>query len=158
MKRILKLVFIGLLVITGIYLFLPGPAFPEPPPGSLISSEPADIESVYRKAYYTNLSRSEIMKYYKNEFNAPLQFGLNHPPEDATEIIRDQTRSNYLEELVHPWKESLFVNGFTPDKPQDIMVRDNKIYASKITIRFVPSTPAQRLTVLFMVAAICLLI
>lgn len=154
MKIILRLVFIGILVLIGIYLVLPSPSAPPPPPGSLISLEPADTESIYRQAYYTNLSRSEIMSYYQRQFYSYLQFDLNHPPEDAASLIRDQTRSNYLEELVHPWKESLYINGYVPTKPEDQIVRDGIPYSAKITTHIVPSTRITRLTILFLAACL----
>lgn len=148
MKAILRLLGLVVLIVVGAYLLSPSPKVPVPPPGSLISIEPADTESVYRQAYYTNLSRSEIMHYYKQQWNSKFQFDLNHPPEDAATLIRDQTRSNYLEELVHPWKEVLYVNGYTPTKPEDMIVREGKIYAAKITVHYIPSAPVTRLTVL----------
>ena len=43
------------------------------------------------------------------------QFGwgerLNYPPEDAQTLIRDQTQATFLEEIVHPMRESLFIAG-----------------------------------------------
>ena len=152
MRKFATLVLIGLLVLIGTYLALPAPTFPEPPPGSLVSVEPADTESIFRKAFYTNLSRAEIMTYYRKEFYSPLLLVLNLPPEDAAIFIRDQTRSSYLEEIVHPGKQSLFINGFVPDKIQDTIIRDNELYKSKITVRYVPSTLVTRFTVLLMIA------
>ncbi len=150
MRKFVLLVFIVVLAFIGIYLILPSPTFPNPPPGSLISVEPADTESTYRQAFYTNLSRAEIIQYYKQAFRTPLQLRLNHPPEDAATFIRDQTRSSFLEELVHPGKEVLFINGFVPKEVADTIVRDNKVYQSKITVRYVPSSVPTRLTVLLM--------
>lgn len=150
MRKLASLVFIGLLVFIGIYLVWPTPDLPEPPPGSLKSVEPADTETVLRQAFYTDLSRADVIAYYKQAFRAPLQIRLNHPPEDAAVVIRDQTRSNYLEELVHPGKEALFINGFVPEKIQDTIVRNGKVYKSKITVHMVPSGISTRLTVLLM--------
>jgi hypothetical protein len=142
----------------GIYLLLPTPGFPTPPPGVLLSDEPADTESMYRRAYYTDLSREEILGHYSKVFAHPLQFRLNLPPEDAYAVIRDQTRSSYLEELIHPWKESLYVNGFVPVLPQDEIKVQGRVFANKITVRLVPSHPVARITVLFMTATCLYLI
>jgi hypothetical protein len=140
-------IFLALLALVGVWYFLiPSPELPDPPGDSLVSHEPADTESPYRKAYYTNLKREEIMSYYKKVFYSPGQIRLNLPPEDAQIVIRDQTRSNFLEELVHPGKEVLYVNGFYPDKPQDQIIRNDKIYIGKITVRMVPTHPITRLT------------
>lgn len=158
MRVIIRLVLFVVLVLIGVYLSLPSSDIPTPPPGSLVSVEPADTESVYRRAYYTNLSRSAVMQYYAESLAHPLLVNLNHPPEDAGILIRDQTRSNFLQEFVHPWKESLFVNGFVPTLPQDIIVRDGKEYASKMTVHLVPSTIVTRLTVLLATAIVSYLI
>lgn len=152
MKLVKRWALITLLVLASIYLALPSPSFPPPPSGSYISQEPADTESIYRQAFYTNLSRSEIMNYYKSHFRTPFQFDLNHPPEDATTLIRDQTRSSYLEELIHPWKEVLYVNGYVPTKPEDVIVRNGIVFSAKVTVHYVPSTLVARLTVLSMTA------
>jgi hypothetical protein len=141
------LFFLAILGVGGvIYLLWPTSGFPPPPPDSLISYEPADNENPYRRAFYTDLDRSEIVSYYIQTFNSLFQIRLNLPPEDAQLVIRDQTRSGFLEELVHPGKDALYINGFYPSKPQDIFVRDGKIYRGKITVRYVPSHPVTRLT------------
>lgn len=158
MKNIAKLVFIGLLVLIGIYLVLPSPRFPAPPPGSLTSIEPADTESVYRRAYFTNLSRAEILDYYSRVFFVPGQFRLNYPPEEAFSLVRDQTRSSFLEEIVHMGRESLYVNGFEPTLPTEQINRDGIHYRNKVTVRYVPSHPVTRLTVLGLVCVSCYLV
>lgn len=151
----MKFAVIVIICIVGAYLLLPPPRFPSPPSGSLESTEPADTESIYRKAYYTDLSREEIIAHYSRQFAHPLQFRLNLPPEDAYSVIRDQTRSSFLEEIVLPWKASLYINGFTPTLPSDQIERNGKIYATKITVRMIPSHPAARVTVLGM-TGVCL--
>lgn len=134
-------------LFTIYYLLIPTPGFPPPPPGSLVSEEPADTESVYRKAYFTNLSRAEIIDYYKGKWRRPF-IRLIIPPEDSQSVIRDQTRSSWLEEFVHPGKDSLYVNGFYPTKPTEQINIDGIHYQAKITARYIPSHPATRLTAL----------
>lgn len=141
-------------ILLSIYLLLPSPKFPDAPPGSLQSNEPADTESIYRRAYYTNLTRPEIMAYYEAAFGTLPQFRLNHPPEDATSLIRDQTRSSFLEEIVHPLRESFYINGFVPTLPTE-QINIHKIhYLNKVTVRYVPSHPVTRLTVLLMLLVV----
>ena len=140
-----------LLVFIGIYLLIPVPGFPQPPPDSFVSNEPADTESVYRRAFYTNLSRAEIVNYYKSRWDWPF-VRLNHPPEFSFEFIRDQTRSSWLEEFVHPWKDSLYVSGFYPTTPQDQFNYSGSHYIGKVTLHYFPSFPVTRLTALALTA------
>lgn len=151
MRSIVYVFFILLVFGTAAYLAIPSPQFPPPPPNSLQSDEPADTESIYRRAYYTNFSRSQVMDYYQRQFNsALLQIRLNYPPEEATTFIRDQTRSSWLEELVHPGRESIFINGFYPTKPTEQININGVHYLNKITVHLFPSRAVSRLTVLGM--------
>lgn len=138
------------------YLLLPKPEI-APLPNSFKSTEPGDtVEIPGVSAYYTNMDRSEVMNFYKREFGG-LTLRLNHPPEYAKEIIRDTIHSEFFEELVHPFRESLFVNGWTPredeeyqrgvKKPLYEFERGGEKYQSKITLYFVPSNPLIRLVV-----------
>ena len=142
-----KVVVPVLLLFTIYYLLFPVPGFPPPPPDSLVSTEPADTESIYRKAYYTDLSREQIINYYKTQWRWPF-IRLIIPPEDAQTVIRDQTRSSWLEKFVHPIKDSLYVNGFYPNKPTEQINIDGVHYQAKITARYIPSHPITRLTVM----------
>lgn len=138
-----------LLLFTIYYLLLPSPSFPPPPAGSLRSNEPGDMESIYRRAYFTNYSRGEILKYYQHVFRIPFfQILLNYPPEEAFTLVRDQTKSSWLQEIVHPWRESIFINGFYPTKPTEQININGVHYINKITVRYIPSHPVTRLTVL----------
>ncbi len=143
--------FILLFVIC--YLLFPARGFPPPPPNSIQSLEPADTESINRRAYYTNLTRAEILAFYKQNFNARA-LRLNHPPEEAQTLIRDQTRSSWLEELYLPFRDSYLINGFYPTLPTEQINIDNVHYENKITVRYIPSHPISRLTVLLL-ASIC---
>lgn len=149
----MKITLIIIFIIIGVYLILPAPAFPPPPPGSIQSTEPADTESIYRRAYYSNLSRSEVMAFYQRQFFLFPQIVLNHPPEEAYSLIRDQTRSSWLEQLVHPWRETLYINGFYPVKPTEQININGTRYLNKITLHYFPSHPATRLTVLLLAVA-----
>lgn len=127
------------------YLALPGFNFPEPPPGSLQSQEPGDTETPLRRAYFTDYDRGQVMAWYKDQMSRsfmgiPLPtYLLNYPPEDAQTLIRDQTRTTFLEEIVHPMRESVYVNGFEPSDPKDAVIINGTHYRQKIIIKYVPS-------------------
>ena len=138
--------FILFSIILLVYLSLPNPEFPTPPSDALQSDEPGDTETPLRRAYFTNLTRDEVMQHYKNEFKGSSFFGiylptyrLNYPPEEAQTIIRDQTRSTFLEEIVHPFRESVFINGFEPKDPKDAIEIKGRPWRQKIIVRYVPS-------------------
>jgi hypothetical protein len=154
MKLLLKILYVFFSVIFLSYLALPNPEFPSPPPDALQSDEPADTETPLRRAYFTNLTREEVMNHYKNQLikssfvGIPLPtYRLNYPPEEAQTIIRDQTRSTFLEEIVHPFRESVFVNGFEPKTAKDAIFIGGRDWRQKIIIRFVPSVTYIRLII-----------
>ncbi len=154
MKRIIKIVLLLSFFCGIIYLLPPLPAFPDPPKDSLMSNEPADMESIYRKAYFTNLTRSEIMNHYDNEFKGWLSFRLDQRREDAYSIIRDQTPSSYLEEIVQPGRGSLYINVYVPDKPTDQINRNGIHYLNKVTIHYMSSHVVSRLTAWLLVLGV----
>lgn len=121
-------------------MLLPAEGFPAAPEGAVQSFEPADTETPLRRAYFVNMTRDDVMAHYKKEFDSLPILRLNYPPEEAQSIIRDQTRSSYLEELVHPFRESVYVNGFMPKEEKDVILINGIIYDQKITIRYVPSS------------------
>ena len=131
------------------YLALPNYSFPIPPPDSIQSEEPADLESPLRRGYFTNFERAEILSWYKTQFDHSsfLNLGLptvllNYPPENAQTLIRDQTGSTFLQEFAHPFRESFYINGFeTPEnyiKP--IFFVGGQTWQQKIIIRFIPTS------------------
>jgi len=165
MKRITKTLFILFSTLFIIYLLLPNPAFPEPPPDALQSNESADTETLLRRAYFTNYTREEVMTHYKDQFEKPVIFGiflpsyrLNYPPEEAQTIIRDQTRSTFLEEIVHPFRESVYINGFKPALKKDAVFIEGKDWYQKITVRFVPSNSLTRVTVAVLTLALIVIV
>jgi hypothetical protein len=133
-------------VIFLIYLFLPAPTFPNPPFDSVQSLEEADTETPLKKAYFTNFTREQVIDHYLNQFNRH-SLRLNYPPEDAQTLIRDQTRSVYLEELAHPLRESLFINGFEPRQPKDDIWYKGVHYQAKITIKYYSSPVVTRVLI-----------
>lgn len=140
LKKFLVFLFLILSISFFIYLILPNPQFPSPLPDALQSREPADSETPLRRAYFTDATRAEVMAHYSKEFKWGIW--LNYPPEEAGTIIRDQTRSTFLQEIVHPFRESIYINGYEPssyDDKNQINI-DGRHFRQKITVRFVPSS------------------
>ncbi len=127
---------------------LPGYDFPSPPPDSIQSREPADLETPLRRGYFTNFTRAEVLDWYGKQFdkNSFLNLKmptllLNYPPENAQTVIRDQTGSTYLQEYSHPFRESLYING-NETPPENLVPQyyvDGKPWDQKIIIKYVPS-------------------
>lgn len=137
MKKGLRIIIVLIFFVIFVYSILPTPKFPNPPPGALQSKERGDSEDLsVRRAYFTNLNREEVMKYYQSEFKG---YRLNYPPEEAYTIIRDQTRSTFLEEIVHPFRESFYINGFEPKNAKDAIEIERLSWRQKITVKYVPS-------------------
>lgn len=162
LNKIFKIVFALFCIIFLVYLSLPNFIFPLPPPGSLQSQEPADLETPLRRGYFTNYTRAEAISWYGNQFNHSSFLGLklptfllNYPPEDAQTLIRDQTSSTFLQELVHPFRESMYINGFEPPsyKNQPTFSVGGQHWQLKIIIRFVPSSVWIRLGIFAATAA-----
>lgn len=122
MKKFLNIGVVIIIIFGFLYLVLPSPVEPPPLPNSFKSTEPGDTGQISGLfAYYTNMSRSEVVNYYKTYFekskffNIPLiTVKLNHPPEYAWQVIRDTEHSSFLEELVHPFRETWYLNGYEP--------------------------------------------
>lgn len=134
------------------YFWIPTPDFPDALPDAVLSTEPGDSEALdERRAYFTNFKRDEVIEHYRKSFdNLPI-LRLNYPPEDAQTLIRDQTRSWYLEELVHPLRESFYINGFIPQRAQDDIWYKGQHYYQKVTVKYVTSSVYLRLFILALV-------
>lgn len=161
-------VIVYLIFLLGLmYLFWPGPNsiqdFP-PIPDSLKSDEPGDtVQSPNIVAYFSQYDRNKITGFYKNYFTRanfliipPIR--LNHPVEEAKQLIRDEQTGTFLEEFVYPLRASIFVNGYEPEvenkmrnRPSNffgntILIKDN-FYVSKTTLRYYPVPTLWRLIV-----------
>ena len=156
MGRYFNILYIFISIIFLIYLALPNIEFPKKSDYSLQSTEPADVESPYRRGYYNNETRDEVILFYRNEFDKIKVFNftfnlpsirLNYPPEDAQDLIRDQTRSTYLEEVVHPFRESLYINGFEPSKDSDAIIVNGNTYKQKLIVKLVSSSIFSRIII-----------
>lgn len=143
--------FIGLVLLLFCYVLLPSPDFPKPPVDSLQSKEMADIETPLRRAYFTNFTREEVLKHYQDQFKGYL---LNYPPEEGQILIRDQTKSTFLQEIVHPLRESIYINGYEPKEPQHAINIGGRPWRQKIIIKYVPGNIMARVTVVLLSAAL----
>lgn len=156
-----KIILTGLIVFNVfsiLYLISPSPALPDLP-HSAKSDEPGDtIQIPNVSGYYTNLSRTEVVNFYRANYNGLFRIHLNHPPEKAKEIIRDTIQSYYFEEFLLPFKESIYINGFEWEndvftKPQhraaNRLLYHDVEYKSKVTIRTFPVPISHRLVAFF---------
>ena len=163
-KKILIVVFCLFNILAIVYLIGPTPTLPDLV-NSVKSDEPGDTTQLKNvSAYYTNMSRTEVMNFYKAYYSGPFRIILNYPPETAKTIIKDTIQSYYLQEFVLPFKESLYINGFEWEndvftKPEKRIVNKlifkNKEYKAKITIKTFPTSKPKRIgAFLFTEAAI----
>ena len=163
-KKILLIIFNLIFIL---YLISPTPDLQDIP-NTVKSNLPGDtIQLKNVSAYFGNITRTEVITFFKANYNGLFRIQLNHPPEKAREIIRDTTQSYYLEEFVLPFKESIFINGYEwqndvftkPEKRiTNKMIYEGKEYQAKITIKKFPTTMFQRLTAFFLVEISIILI
>lgn len=159
MKIVYNVLFCILSLILIVYVSLPVPSYPGIPSNSLQSEERGDTEDFKnRRAYFTDHSREEVLRFHTNELNKItlngmviplLTYRLNYPPEDAMIYIKELTRSWYLEEIVHPFRESFFVNGFVPQAAKDAIIIDGREFQQKVSIRYYRSPLIARFGLIF---------
>lgn len=169
---LLKIIFGVFSLLFLIYLIIPGPSsiydFP-PLPNSLKSTLEGDTIQVPNVAgYFSGNYRDFVIPFYKQAYTEktllpfpPMR--LNYPPEYAFTAIKDQTHSTYLEEMVYPFRESLFVNGLEPfyedGTPKYIgaikLDHHQEVFDTKVTLRYYPSPIWARL-VMWLGVMICL--
>jgi len=145
----LKYVFAGVIYLLGlVYLTLPSPVYPDLTQAGR-SNEPGDTyQHPDQKGYYTNLTRAEVLAQLQAKFTVKFlgltlpSYRLNYRPEEAFTLVRDQLDSYYLEEIVYPFRESLFVNGWEPThSPRFVGMKIPNIslngipYLSKVTLK-----------------------
>lgn len=150
LKKYLPLIIFNLATIF--YLAFPLPQIPDLR-DSIRSTEPGDtIQLKNVSAYYNNLKRKDVIDFYVANYQNkhPLSFKLNHPPEKAKTIIKETIQTYYLEEIIIPFKQSLFINGFNwkkdvftkeSDRPQNAMIVNNVEFTTKVTLKiYTPSS------------------
>lgn len=151
MKYFLRILCLSILIVLVFYVILPEPAFPRPPDDALQSKERGDTETPLRRAYFTNATREEVMDHYVKEFGG---YRLNYPPEESATLIRDQTKSTFLEEIIHPLRESVYINGYEPKDPQNAINIEGKPWRQKIIVRYVPSNIFVRIVIVLLSAVL----
>jgi len=144
-KILVKIVFVCFGIALLVYLAWPAPKFPKTLWDFVPSSEPADKESPLRRGYYTNLTRGQLMDHYTKEFGWGEK--LNYPPEMAQTIIRDQTQATFLEEVVHPMRESIYIAGNELSKDEGEFTVDGKVFKQKVIVKYVGSNIFVRLVI-----------
>ena len=162
LKKILPFIFVIFNALFLTYLLIPTPALKDLP-SSVKSDEPGDtVQMKNVTAFYTNLSRTEVINYYKSAYTSPILIRLNYPPEYARNIFRDTMQSYYLEEFSLPFKESLYINGYEWEndvftKPEkrvtNKMIYKGIEYKSKITLKTIPTLPLIRVLNFFIIQA-----
>lgn len=167
--------FLFLIYLLGlIYLLTPTQSLPILSSGG-ISDEPGDTwQHPDQRGFYTNLTRDQVLSeiQQKTEFTVfgikiP-NFRLNYRPEEAGTLVRDQLKSNYLEEIIYPLHSSYFVNGWEPKKapinpnrkdPVDMNLSLHGIpYDAKITLLPITSSPISRVFVWTMIFPVSFLV
>lgn len=136
----------ALIYLTGlIYLSLPTPPVPSLPQATL-SQEPGDTyQNPDQTAYFTDWQRSQVLTYLQDAFSLNLfnlhlpSYRLNYRPEEADIYIRKHIDSYYLEEIVHPLRQSLFVHGWNPSQaPQNRHLPQSELQKKLIVIEGQP--------------------
>lgn len=167
MLKVTRIILIIICILGTVYLVLPSPRDFPALPDSVKSIEPGDtvqIENV--SAYYTDMPREEVVDYYFNYFSRSpfldiplITYKLNHPPERIREVLRDTQQSTFVEEIVHPFQNSVFVNGFEwnndpftpgPRRIKNILIVNGKTYQFKITLFYQESKIWARLLVFYL--------
>jgi len=157
-KKVLISTLIVFNLLAVFYLVSPTPILPDLP-NSAKSDLPGDTTQITNvTAYFTNMTRTEVMNFYKAYYSGLFRINLNHPPEKAKDIIVNTIQSYYLEEFVLPFKESLYINGFewendvftkVENRSKNKLIFHDKEYKAKITLRRFPTTIYSRLIAFF---------
>lgn len=149
-----------------LYMLWPGPSkisdF-DPLPNSAKSKLDGDVWQVPNVVgYFSDNYRELTVPFYLSNYwsSTKLPFPplrLNHPPEFSWTAIKKHTDSTYLEELIYPLRNSLFINGMEPfnfdGSPKfwgsSKFSADNGAWYTKATMRFYPSSVPVRFLVWF---------
>lgn len=160
-----KKLFISFSVLLLVYMIWPGPtkiADFKPLPSSDKSTLAGDnIEQVPNVAgYFSDNFREFVVPFYSKVYQSlsrlpfpPLR--LNRPPEYSWTVIKKHTDSTYIEELVYPLRDSLYVNGFEPfykdGSPKfwgsTKFDASGQSFYTKTTIRYYPSKTISKIIV-----------
>lgn len=116
----MKYIYIIVYFLGILYLLQPIPNLPVLDNATL-SDEPGDTwQNPDQRGYYTNQTRSQVLNQLQaksqiNIFGLKIpNYRLNYRPEEARTLVRDQLKSNYMEEIIYPLRSSIYVNGWEP--------------------------------------------
>lgn len=160
----MKKTYITFSILLLIYMIWPGPnkiSDFKPLPNSTKSKLEGDTIQIPNVAgYFSDNFREFVVPFYLKNYQKlsylpfpPLK--LNRPPEYSWIAIKRHTDSTYIEELVYPLRDSLYVNGFEPfysdGNPKfwgaTKFEVDGQSWFTKTTLRFYPSNPFVRIVV-----------
>ncbi len=120
MKPAIKVIILFVYLLGIVYLLPATPPTPDLIPSTRSTEEGDTIQHPDQRGFYTNLVRKEALEQMQFKFAFSVlgqkvpSFRLNYRTEEAFEMVRDQLQSSYLEEIVYPLRDSLFVNGWEP--------------------------------------------
>lgn len=159
----MKALILFVYILGVVYLIPTIPALPILENATLSNEEGDTWQNPDQRGYYTNLKRSEVLSQIQEKSKIRIfgitipNYRLNYRPEEAHQLIRDQLKSNYMEEIVYPLRGSIYVNGWEPknapayaNKPAK-EIPDISIYGvpydAKITLKPNNSSLASRLLI-----------
>lgn len=162
-----KKLFVAFSVLLLVYMLWPGPSqisdfapLPSSSKSTLAGDNIAQVPNV--AGYFSDNFREFVVPFYLKTYWGlsrlpfpPLR--LNHPPEYSWTVIKKHTDSTYIEELVYPLRDSLYVNGFEPfyfdGNPKfwgsNKFDADGQSFFTKTTLRYYPSGTIERILVWF---------
>lgn len=160
----IKKIFIVFAVLFLVYLLWSGPSkisqFKPLPDSakSTLSGDTVQIPNV--SGYFSNNFRNFVIPFYLKNYqqNTNLPFPplkLNHPPEYSWVVIKKQTETTYLEELIYPLRDSLYINGYETFRPDGTPIfwsapkleEAGKEWPTKVTLRLYTSNILVRIIV-----------
>lgn len=162
-----KKLFVAFSVLLLVYMLWPGPIkISDFVPLSFSSKSTLAGDNIAQvsnaAAYFSNNYREFVIPFYSKNYQGLSHFPLpplklNHPPEYSWNVIKKHTDSTYLEELVYPLRDSLYVNGFEPfysnGQPKfwgsTKFDADGQSFFTKTTLRYYPSGTIVRILVWF---------
>ena len=162
----LKKTFIISSVLLLVYMAWPGPSkigdFDRLPNSDKSKLEGDTIQIPNVSAYFSDNFRDFVVPFYSKAYWRKTllpfpPFRLNYAPEFSWTAIKKHTDTTYLEELVYPLRNSLYINGFEPFEPDGqprwwgagkFEVEGHSWY-TKNTLRFYPSPLWVRLATWF---------
>lgn len=162
----MKILFIVFSITLLVYMLWPGQnsisQFPPLPSSEKSTLEGDTIQITNVSAYFSDNFREFVVPFYSTTYqkltNLPFPpLKLNHPPEYSWIAIKRHTDSTYIEELIYPLRDSLYVNGFEPLNSEYMpkwwgaskFEVGGKQYFTKTTLRFYPSPVWVRIFVWF---------